>query len=96
MFFQLKAAIETSFAHFESRFEERCKADNEAALSEAKDTYLENMENLFTGDPFESIQVKHKNFSASSIEDFITKQKMGGEEFSKIYLAQVRLSILKP
>ncbi len=60
-------------------------------MSEAKDAYLENMEKLFTGEPFDSIQDKHNNFSASSIEDFVKMQKMGGEEFSEIYLAQVRL-----
>ncbi len=86
VFFQLNEAIKASFANFKLRFEERCRADNEAALRVSGDAYRTSMEAVCGGNkPYldESTFNKEHNTSKNLANQiFRDKPKMGGMEFS--------------
>jgi hypothetical protein len=79
-FFQLKEAIETSFANFKSRFEERCKTDNDQALEDSIDYYKTNMEAPDAGDKLfldkSDFEKKHNENKDSAIRIFKDIKKM--------------------
>jgi hypothetical protein len=86
VFFQLNEAIKASFASFKLRFEERCRADNEAALRVSVDAYKTSMEAVCGGkkpyldkSAFDREHTKNKNLANQIFRD---KPKMGGMEFS--------------
>ncbi len=100
VFFQLKEAIEISFANFKSRFEERCKTDNKDALQDSINYYKRKMEAPNDGDKLfldkSDFEKKHNENKDSAIRKFKGIKKMGGEQFSgQEFLVKVSFFFLK-
>ncbi|EFN89021.1 Atlastin-2 [Harpegnathos saltator] len=69
------------------------EANNLTAVAEAKDLYLQMMENICGGaKPFLAtahLESEHKHCVDSALRQFQNKRKMGGEEFSQIYMEKL-------
>ncbi|XP_020300788.1 atlastin isoform X1 [Pseudomyrmex gracilis] len=69
------------------------EANNLTAVAEAKDLYLQMMENVCGGGkPFLAtahLDSEHNHCVDSALRQFQNKRKMGGEEFSKIYMEKL-------
>ncbi|XP_053349406.1 atlastin-2-like isoform X1 [Clarias gariepinus] len=73
------------------------EANNLAAVSGAKDTYIKSMEQVCGGDkPYiapADLERSHKELKQSSIRQFRTIKKMGGEEFCQRYQEQLEAEL---
>lgn len=69
------------------------EANNLTAVAEAKDLYLGMMENICGGaKPFLAtahLESEHHHCVDSALRQFQNKRKMGGEEFSQIYMEKL-------
>ncbi|CAG9763960.1 unnamed protein product [Ceutorhynchus assimilis] len=69
------------------------EANNLAAMADAKDVYVQLMEDVCGGaKPYlktETMDVEHKRVKDKAIEQFEKKKKMGGDEFSAVYKEQL-------
>ncbi|XP_014480380.1 PREDICTED: atlastin isoform X2 [Dinoponera quadriceps] len=69
------------------------EANNLSAVAEAKDLYLQMMENICGGaKPFMAtahLESEHHHCVDSALRQFQNKRKMGGEEFSQIYMEKL-------
>ncbi|XP_072755393.1 atlastin isoform X3 [Anoplolepis gracilipes] len=69
------------------------EANNLTAVAEAKDLYLQMMENVCGGGkPFLAtahLESEHHHCVDSALRQFQNKRKMGGEEFSQIYMEKL-------
>lgn len=69
------------------------EANNLTAVAEAKDLYLHMMENVCGGGkPFLAtahLESEHHHCMDSALRQFQNKRKMGGEEFSQIYMEKL-------
>lgn len=69
------------------------EANNLAAVADAKDAYVQLMEDVCGGTkPYlktEAIENEHKRVKDKAIEQFEKKKKMGGNEFSALYKEQL-------
>lgn len=75
------------------------EANNLTAVAEAKDLYLQMMENICGGaKPFLAtahLESEHHHCVDSALRQFQNKRKMGGEEFSQIYMEKlIKASIM--
>ncbi|ENN78293.1 hypothetical protein D910_10028 [Dendroctonus ponderosae] len=73
------------------------EANNLAAVADAKDAYIQLMEDVCGGTkPYmktEAIENEHKRVKDKAIEQFEKKKKMGGDEFSAVYKEQLEKDI---
>ncbi|CAH1125712.1 unnamed protein product [Ceutorhynchus assimilis] len=73
------------------------EANNLAAVADAKDVYVQLMEDVCGGaKPYlktETMEVEHKRVKDKAIEQFEKKKKMGGDEFSAVYKEQLEKDI---
>lgn len=73
------------------------EANNLAAVADAKDVYVQLMEDVCGGTkPYlktEAIENEHKRVKDKAIEQFEKKKKMGGDEFSALYKEQLEKDI---
>ncbi|XP_011170692.1 atlastin isoform X1 [Solenopsis invicta] len=69
------------------------EANNLTAVAEAKDLYLQMMDNVCGGTkPFLAtahLESEHQHCVDSALRQFQNKRKMGGEEFSQIYMEKL-------
>ncbi|KAI4496638.1 hypothetical protein M0804_000448 [Polistes exclamans] len=69
------------------------EANNLSAVAEAKDVYLQSMENVCGGiKPFLAtalLDAEHQRCMDSAIHHFQNKRKMGGDEFSQMYMEKL-------
>lgn len=69
------------------------EANNLTAVAEAKDLYLQMMEHVCGGaKPFLAtahLESEHRHCMDSALRQFQNKRKMGGEEFSQIYMEKL-------
>ncbi|EZA62001.1 hypothetical protein DMN91_003442 [Ooceraea biroi] len=69
------------------------EANNLTAVAEAKDSYLKMMENVCGGaKPFLAtahLESEHQHCMDMALRQFQNKRKMGGEEFSQIYMEKL-------
>lgn len=69
------------------------EANNLTAVAEAKDLYLQMMETVCGGSkPFLAtvhLESEHQHCMNSALRQFQNKRKMGGEEFSQIYMEKL-------
>lgn len=69
------------------------EANNLNAVAAAKDLYSQHMEDCCGGkNPYQKpqqLEVEHQRAREKAIYHFVTKRKMGGEEFSEIYKQQL-------
>jgi len=69
------------------------EANNLTAVAEAKDLYLQMMETVCGGaKPFLAtahLESEHQHCMDSALRQFQNKRKMGGEEFSQIYMEKL-------
>lgn len=73
------------------------EANNLAAVADAKDVYIQLMEDVCGGaKPYlktEAIETEHRKVKDKAIEQFNKKKKMGGDEFSAMYKDQLEKDI---
>ncbi|XP_066152072.1 atlastin [Euwallacea fornicatus] len=73
------------------------EANNLAAVADAKDVYVQLMEDVCGGTkPYlktDAIETEHKRVKDKAIEQFEKKKKMGGDEFSALYKEQLEKDI---
>lgn len=73
------------------------EANNLAAVADAKDVYVSLMEDVCGGTkPYlktEAIEAEHRRVRDKAIQQFNSKKKMGGEEFSLTYKEQLEKDI---
>ena len=76
-----------------SMLEATAEANNLAAVASAKDYYMTKMEDVCGGNtPFmnpNSLEKKHNQVYAETLEVFTKVRKMGGKEFSESYLEKL-------
>jgi len=69
------------------------EANNLTAVAEAKDSYLKMMESVCGGTkPFLAtahLESEHQHCMDTALRQFQNKRKMGGEEFSQIYMEKL-------
>lgn len=89
---QLKLAI-ISITNQVLYLQATAEANNLTAVAEAKDLYLHMMENVCGGTkPFLAtahLESEHNRCVESALRQFQNKRKMGGEEFSQIYMEKL-------
>jgi len=77
-----------------SMLEVTIEANNLVSLASAKELYIASMESLCGGDkPYLSeqvLEIEHLRIIESAMEEFDSRRKMGGEEFSHKYREQLR------
>jgi len=77
-----------------SMLEVTIEANNLVSLASAKELYTASMESLCGGDkPYLSeqvLEIEHLRIIESAMEEFDSRRKMGGEEFSHKYREQLR------
>ncbi|VEN57479.1 unnamed protein product [Callosobruchus maculatus] len=73
------------------------EANNLAAVADAKESYVSLMEEVCGGTkPYlntDTIEMEHRRVRDRAINQFNSKKKMGGEEFSRIYKEQLEKDI---
>nr|CAI5861682.1 unnamed protein product [Callosobruchus analis] len=73
------------------------EANNLAAVADAKESYVSSMEEVCGGTkPYlntDTIEMEHRRVRDKAINQFNSKKKMGGEEFSRIYKEQLEKDI---
>ncbi|XP_067130951.1 atlastin-2 isoform X1 [Centruroides vittatus] len=79
--------------------EATAEANNLAAVASAKDYYSSHMQKVCGGDrPYISVrqlQEEHEHYHDQALQTFTNIRKMGGPEFSKMYLEQLNKEILE-
>ncbi|XP_029450347.1 LOW QUALITY PROTEIN: atlastin-2 [Rhinatrema bivittatum] len=83
--------------HPKSMLQATAEANNLAAVAGSKDTYSKSMEQICGGDkPYiapSDLERKHQDLKESSIKQFRSVKKMGGEEFCRRYQNQLEAEI---
>ncbi|RXM97406.1 Atlastin-2 [Acipenser ruthenus] len=83
--------------HPKSMLQATAEANNLAAVAGAKDSYNKSMEQICGGDkPYiapSDLECKHLGLKESSIRQFCSVKKMGGEEFCRRYQEQLEAEI---
>ncbi|TSK20062.1 Atlastin-2 [Bagarius yarrelli] len=83
--------------HPKSMLQATAEANNLAAVTGAKDAYMKNMEQVCGGDKAyiapADLQRNHEELKQSSIRQFCTIKKMGGEEFCRRYQEQLEAEL---
>nr|XP_033792290.1 atlastin-2 isoform X3 [Geotrypetes seraphini] len=83
--------------HPKSMLQATAEANNLAAVAVSKDTYSKSMEQICGGDkPYiapSDLERKHQDLKESSIKQFRSVKKMGGEEFCRRYQDQLEAEL---
>ncbi|KAK3528155.1 hypothetical protein QTP86_023879 [Hemibagrus guttatus] len=83
--------------HPKSMLQATAEANNLAAVTGAKDAYMKSMEQVCGGDkPYiapADLERNHEELKQSSIRQFCTIKKMGGEEFCRRYQEQLEAEL---
>lgn len=90
--FQFQNYLE--FISFDFVFKATAEANNLSAVAEAKDLYMQSMENVCGGTkPFLAsahLESEHHRCLDKALHQFQNKRKMGGEEFSQLYMEKLQ------